>query len=214
MAYYAYIHCKPDGTPFYVGKGNDARLKRIKRIGNPHHSNIVSKYGESSIAVAQLECSSEDIAFDLERGLIKRLRAMGVEIVNFSDGGEGQSGFRHSDASKEKMRNAKAGKPLPAEQVEKIRLANIGKKMSPESRAKVSAARRGIKFSEEHKEKLRLAKIGKKQTEEHKRKVSESQLGRIWITDGVSFKKIRCTDAIPDGWFVGFMRKKKRNNGR
>ena len=28
--FYTYLHCKPDGTPFYVGKGHDARGK----IGN------------------------------------------------------------------------------------------------------------------------------------------------------------------------------------
>lgn len=30
MTFFAYIHCKPDGTPFYVGKG---ALRRAKYLG-------------------------------------------------------------------------------------------------------------------------------------------------------------------------------------
>lgn len=203
MSFYAYLHCKPDGTPFYVGKGTGVRFKKLDRFRNQFHENTVKKYGKENILVGLVECSSESIAFDLERGLIRRLRAMGVDIANFTDGGEGVSGLKMSESSREKMRKAKLGKPLTEEHREKLRKANSGKTMPPSSREKVSVARRGIKFSDEHKNKLRLAKIGRVLTEDHKEKVRQAILGRHWITDGVRCKMVKCCLEIPEGWRLG-----------
>jgi hypothetical protein len=158
MSFCAYIHCRPDGTPFYVGKGNAARVKRMNRPNNPYHTNIVTKYGKENILTAKMECSSEDIAFDLERGLIKRLRATGLRLANFTDGGEGVSGLKMSDEARQKMREAKLGKPLSIEHKEKIRIASTGKILSAESRDKVRQARLGKPFSQEHKDKLSAAR--------------------------------------------------------
>ncbi len=73
-----YIHARPDGRIFYVGKGTSARVSKIDSHHNPHHSNIVAKYGRKNILVGKMECSSEEIAFELEKGLIKCLRRSGV----------------------------------------------------------------------------------------------------------------------------------------
>ena len=89
----AYIHYKPDDTPFYVGKGDVERAKRIaNRKYNKHHMAVVAKYGVTSISVGFLQCSSEQTAFDLEVGLIKCLRRTGVKLANRTEGGEGVSG--------------------------------------------------------------------------------------------------------------------------
>ena len=63
---YAYIHCKPDGIPFYVGKG---KYRRATYLGerNQHHKNIVNKYGPANILKGKLECSSDAIAYELEQ---------------------------------------------------------------------------------------------------------------------------------------------------
>jgi hypothetical protein len=34
--FYTYLHCKPDGTPFYVGKGSGKR-SNFMYDRNPHH---------------------------------------------------------------------------------------------------------------------------------------------------------------------------------
>jgi len=203
MSFFSYIHCKPDGTPFYVGKGNGNRVKKIKRASNPHHLNIIKKYGVENILVGKMECSTEEISFDLERGLIKRLKAMGVNIANLTDGGEGVSGLVMTDKAKEKMRLAKVGKRLSKEHIEKLRKANAGKSLSQESRKKLSSSRLGIVFSDEHKRKLSAAKIGRKLSDEHKDKVRAAIAGRYWITDGISSKMIKENDIIPDGWRRG-----------
>ncbi len=105
--FYAYIHCKPDGSPFYVGKGKGGRAYEFKRPRNPYYANTVAKYGTP--LVGKLDCSSEEIAFELEKGLIKCLRRMGVKLTNLTDGGDGTSGYRHDDAAKEKCRIAASG---------------------------------------------------------------------------------------------------------
>jgi hypothetical protein len=132
MSFYAYIHCKPDGTPFYVGKGDDTRVSFKKRYHNRHHMNILKKYGEANVLVGKMECSTEEIAFDLERGLIKRLRKMGVGIVNLTDGGDGTSGAVRSPETRAKMAAGKIGNQW-----------NVGRKYSLETKIKKSRSRGG-----------------------------------------------------------------------
>lgn len=127
MAFYAYIHCKPDGTPFYVGKGDEKRVALKKRYHNRHHMNILNKYGMENILVGKMECSTEEISFDLERGLIKRLRKMGVDIVNLTDGGDGTKGAVRSPETRAKMAAGKIGNQW-----------NVGRKYSLETKIKRS----------------------------------------------------------------------------
>lgn len=127
MTFYAYVHCKPDGTPFYVGKGDEVRVAFKKRYHNRHHMNILNKYGEENILVGKMECSTEDFAFDLERGLIKRLRKMGVSIVNLTEGGDGTKGAVRSPETRAKMAAGKIGNQW-----------NLGRKYSLETRIKKS----------------------------------------------------------------------------
>lgn len=136
MSFYAYIHCKPDGTPFYVGKGNETRVKRIERQHNPHHRNTINKYGKDNILVGKFECSTEDISFDLERGLIKRLRKMGVSIVNLTEGGDGASGAVRSIESRAKMSQAQLGNKK-----------SLGKRLSKEARDKIAVAKIGNQWN-------------------------------------------------------------------
>jgi hypothetical protein len=151
---YAYIHCKPDGVPFYVGKG---KLRRVKYFGerNPHHSAIVKKYGVDNLLVGMLECSDEKTALSLEVGLIKCLRRSGVELCNFTAGGDGGR-----DPTPETRR----------------RLSQAAKKRGVSSACHAARvlAKTGKPLSEEHKSKLRKAAIGKVFTEEHRKNISLS----------------------------------------
>lgn len=149
---FAYIHCKPDGTPFYVGKG---ALRRAKYFGerNDYHQAIVNKYGRKNILVGMWACSDHETAYELERGLIKRLRAMGTSLANFTAGGDGgkdpcpETRKRMSEAAKargisEECRKAsvssRKGKPLSEKQKDKIRQRLLGKKFSEEHRLNIS----------------------------------------------------------------------------
>jgi hypothetical protein len=145
---YAYLHCKPDGTPFYVGKG---ALRRAKYLGerNPHHQAVVKKYGRENILIGMLDCSSPSIAYDLERGLIKCLKRSGVQLTNFTDGGEG-GGVNPTPETRQRLSTAAKKRGVSeACQLAKV-AAKKGKPLSEEQKAKQSAKQKGAVFTEEH----------------------------------------------------------------
>jgi hypothetical protein len=151
--FYAYVHARPGAIDaaavFYVGKGKGARIRDYWHR-NQHHKNIVAKYGKDSILAGRLDCSDEGTAILLEQGLIKCLRRMGVSLANVTAGGEGLTGHRHSEATRQKMREAALGRPRTEETKAKLRAANTGKPgtftgkaHTLEARAKIAAARKG-----------------------------------------------------------------------
>jgi hypothetical protein len=161
MGVFAYIHCKPDGVPFYVGKGARRRARYFGER-NPHHRNIVRKYEAKNLLFGVLECSSDAIAYELERGLVKRLRSMGVDLCNFTAGGDG--GLEPCEDTRKKLSvaakrrgvskacheakvQALKGKPLSEEHKNKLRAAALGRVFSKEHRANISASakKRGMK---------------------------------------------------------------------
>ena len=81
-------------------------------------------------------------------------------------------GMKHNNTSKEKMSNAKKGKPSP----------NKGKTFTKEHKEALSIAQKNRtddrKISEETKKKISIANKGKKQSEEQKQNKSKSMLGR------------------------------------
>lgn len=164
QGFYAYLHCKPDGAPFYIGKGKDDRIK-LYNNRNQFHSNIVSKYGQDNILVGGIECSSEQIAFDLEVGLIKLLKKQGYKLANMTEGGEGSTGATKSEEEKLRISKKLKGckKEWFSEQL-KERQANGG-------------YTKGMKFSNEQKKNMG-AKIGHTTTEETKQKIAHSNKNR------------------------------------
>ena len=151
---FAYMHCKPNGIPFYVGKGALRRAKNLSER-NPYHQSVVSKYGKENILIGKMECSSEKIAFELEKGLIKCLKSSGVKLTNFTDGGEGTSNPTKETRQKLSDSAKKRGVSIECQE------------------AKVKALK-GKQLSEEHKEKLRQSLNGKMFTEEHRKNISIS----------------------------------------
>jgi group I intron endonuclease len=151
--FYAYIHAKPGAVDasgiFYVGKGKNARIHDYSHR-NRHHKNIVAKYGKENILAGRIDCSDEAIAMLLEQGLIKCLRRMGVKLANVTAGGEGLTGHKHSEATRQKMREAALGRVQTEQTRAKLRAANLGKPgtftgktHTTETRAKISASRSG-----------------------------------------------------------------------
>jgi hypothetical protein len=154
MISFAYIHCKPTGVPFYVGKG---ALRRAKYLGerNQHHQNIVAKYGSENILIGTMECSTPEIAYDLEAGIIKCLRRSGVELCNLTAGGDG--GRSPSEETRKRLSEAAKKRGVS----EACQLAKV-------------AAKKGKVLSEEQKEKLRQKQLGRVFSEEHRKNISIS----------------------------------------
>jgi hypothetical protein len=159
--FYVYLHCKPNGIPFYVGKGNGNRAYEFRRR-NKHHCHIVEKYGRKNIIIEMIECLDEEDAFYHEQLFIFLLREEGIELCNYTEGGEGRIGADHS-GSKNPM---------------------FGKKQSAESNARNRASNLGSKkpFSEEHKMKIAKANANRDysylHTSEIHRKAALARFGK------------------------------------
>ena len=94
--YYVYLYLREDGTPYYVGKGRNKRAFQNwgRRMKPP---------SDKSRIVFHSENLTEDQAFALEKELIAQYgrKDKGTGILrNLTDGGEGASGYVHSDEAK------------------------------------------------------------------------------------------------------------------
>ena len=144
-SFYVYTHCKPCGKVFYVGKGSGNRAWSLGHR-NEAWKRTVSKHGYQ-VCIVQ-DGLSEGLAFDMERRLIAKYGRS--NLTNFTDGGEGVSGWKHNDATRALM--------------SKIRQ---GKKHSEQTKSLMSKSHLGVP----HKNK------GRTLTEEHKKKVGVSISG-------------------------------------
>lgn len=180
---FAYVHARPDGTVFYVGKGTRSRAFEMSAgRRSKHHQRIVAKHGKENILVGLMECSGSDIAFELERGLIKCFRRMGVPLCNHTDGGEGW----HNPAAADKAKHAQAMRDVH---------------QRPDVKRRHSEALCKANLKPEVIERRREAQ----------RKVYESggnrpNLGKVWITkDGLNkmvvYSSLQCY--LEQGWKRG-----------
>jgi group I intron endonuclease len=92
---------------------------------------------------------TENEAFEHEKFLISCFRDMGFKLVNLSDGGDGQSGYKHTPETKKKISVAGTGRKPSANQIENASarmLGNkqwLGKKHTEETKKKISTGNKG-----------------------------------------------------------------------
>jgi hypothetical protein len=177
MIYYTYLWLRPDGTPYYVGKGckDRAFIQHGHRVKCPPSDQILIEHHPS-----------EDDAFTAEVFLIAFYgrKDLGTGYLqNLSDGGSigisgAHRGHRHSEESKEKNRRAHLGRKLTEETRAKLRIIHAGqrppnwtgKKHKPQTLAKMRTsncrAMLGKKLPEATRRKMSLAHRGKRQNPE------------------------------------------------
>jgi hypothetical protein len=94
-----YMHCRPDGSPFYIGKGLPRRAFDFAPSRRTQwHKNIVNKHGRENLIIRVIPCNSEFEAFLLEKTHINLARSQGFKLANLTDGGEGTAGRAPSQA--------------------------------------------------------------------------------------------------------------------
>lgn len=148
LIYYVYAYVRSTdsptakaGTPYYIGKGKGRRA-----YGK--HSFPVPK-DKSRIIIMETNLS-ELGAFALERRYIawwgRKDNSTGI-LRNRTDGGEGTSGYTHSEETKQKLSLANTGKPgrkHSEESIQKMALSKIGK-VRPEEAKQNMRGQRGPK---------------------------------------------------------------------
>tara|TARA_Y100000389_G_C17259172_1_gene412116 strand:+ start:140 stop:715 length:576 start_codon:yes stop_codon:yes gene_type:complete len=173
MKYYTYAYLREDGTPYYVGKGTG------RRIDNPHHSGLPPK----NRRVFLKQNLTEEEAFKHEKYMIAIFgrKDLGTGILrNLTDGGDGKSGWKMSEETKEKI-----GK------------SNTGKRRSDEDKKKMSKSAKNRTSIH--------GMLGKTHTKEIREKLSKlykgrpfpgnrhSQKGTTWWNDGqITKRSVEC----------------------
>jgi len=158
MTFYIYQHRKADTNEiFYVGKGKGTRLNQSKGR-NQYWHRVVAKHGFIAEYIAQN--LDEELAFLAEMEAIDVYRRRGIQLVNHTDGGEGVSGYKHTEEHKSKLKGNNRGSLTWG-------MTFKGKKHTEESRQKMSHSQVGNKN-----------KLGKKVSEESKQKMSQAKSGK------------------------------------
>jgi hypothetical protein len=174
--FYTYIHRRAsDGKVFYVGKGKDDRAESHKNRNN-HWLKTVKKHGIRVEIVARW--FDEKDAFEYEKELIAQHREFGLKLCNYTDGGDGISGHRHSDETRAKLSLVQIGKVISAETRAKLSLANKGRPRTDEVKAKISASNTGKKRTTEQNQRNSERSLGKILSAEHIAKISAANMGR------------------------------------
>jgi len=166
--FYIYFHINPlKNEVFYVGKGCGDRAYDTKR--NKFWCNTVNKYGEPKVVIVR-DNISEKYAFLLEKAYIKIFGRRDLNegtLVNLTDGGDGISGYKHTDKAIQKISESNIGNTY-----------RTGILNSEETRKKISKSLKGHKQSVETKNKISNTKKDNTYiSKEHKKKISESLKG-------------------------------------
>ncbi len=155
--WYLYEHIRADDlSVFYVGKGRRRRIgERFNRSAYWKH--IVNKHGYKYRVVGKYH--DENVALKAEIALISFYKRIGVNLCNLTSGGDGVSGYRHTELTKSKMTgmfkkgdtpwNKGKEKPYSDSSIEKMRAAKIGKKQTQQHINNATSARTGLKRSNE-----------------------------------------------------------------
>jgi hypothetical protein len=177
--YYVYEHIRPDtNQAFYVGKGSYKRAYS-KHQRNRHWNFVVEKAKGFSVNILAKDLD-EELAFLCEMERIDQLKRLGLKLCNYTNGGDGSSGYKHSDESKAKIgQAAKAimtGRKASDEAKQNMRKAKLGKTLSEAHKAKIGQSLIGNKMSAEAVEKSRIARIGTKRTEQQRLNIIAGKL--------------------------------------
>lgn len=105
--FYTYAHYKPQGGLFYIGKGSGARAFQ-KNGRNAYWNRVVAKYGNPHVEILA-RWDSEKEAMNHEVLLISCFKDMGYKLTNMSAGGDGCSGYKHTEESRKKIQIARLG---------------------------------------------------------------------------------------------------------
>lgn len=192
--YYVYLHRYASGPKqgevFYVGKGKGLRAWdwSVRRKSTRWHR-TAKKYGV--IVDIVKENMHEVCSFSYEKTLI---HIIGIDnLVNYTLGGEGHSGYSHTKETREKLSRIHKGIPKTKEHVEKVRAARKGWVPSDETRLRMSISHIGKTQSMETRNKRSSSLVGRVFSDIHIQRLKESQVKKYVSVEtecGIVFESV------------------------
>jgi len=161
---YVYVHLNADDSLLHhVGMGyTSGRPWEMKNSRSSKHKNKVAKHGVRVELIA--DCLTLENALWWEVRWIKALKAVGYELTNLTDGGEGTKGLKHkpetiklfSDLKKGKVGN-RLGTTNTKETKDQISAAVTKLWTNEEYAQHMSDAHKGISLSDKSRKKLSVS---------------------------------------------------------
>jgi hypothetical protein len=173
-----------DGSVRYIGKAVNPNKRLADHLAEARTSKrhyhrlswlrqLIACSASPSISI--LETGHGDGWQEAEKKWISHFRALGANLANGTDGGEGME--NPSPETKEKMSAWQRGRKFSPETLSRMSEVKRGVKPSLESRKKMSEARLGKPLSEEHRSKIEAANRRKALSLEWRRKISLTKKG-------------------------------------
>ena len=156
----------PDNILYYIGKGkNNRAYAKHERVPVPEDKDLIIFFNDDlTTHHKEPQYFTEEQAFELEIKCIAKYGRMDMKegyLLNGTEGGEGTSGYKHTEETKRKL-----SKPKSKETKRLISEAQKGKKHTEETKRLISEAQKGNQYG-----------LGYKHTEEAKRLMSEAHKG-------------------------------------
>jgi hypothetical protein len=180
--FYVYAYFRTDGTPYYIGKGTGKRI-------DERHSIALPPKDRRKILIDGL---TDPEAIEYEIALIYCIgrKDLGTGCLrNMTDGGDGISGYQHTEDAKRRIRESNKKDSYPH---------LVGRFVSEDTKQKISASERGKKVSDATRELIKAARAKQVITEAHRTAISKGNLGKKHGADAKA--KISAAHSRPQRW--------------